>query len=121
MLIYFASKSGLDIEGLGRETVETLIANKLVENFEDFYSLTYEELISLPQWKEKKTKNLLEAIEKSKNSEQEKLLPALGIRYVGKQTSKLLINTFGSIKNIFSASSEEINNIHGISESVSVH
>jgi len=119
MLIYFASKSGLDIEGLGRETVETLITNKLVKNFEDFYSLTYEDLISLPQWKEKKTKNLLEAIEKSKNSEQEKLLPALGIRYVGKQTSKLLVNTFGSIKNIFDASSDEINNIHGISESVS--
>ena len=119
MLIYFASKSGLDIEGLGRETVETLISNKLVENYEDFYSLTYEQLISLPQWKEKKTQNLLEAIEKSKNSEIEKVLPALGIRYVGKQTSKLLINTFGSIKNIFNASSEEINNIHGISESVS--
>ena len=119
MLIYFASKSGLDIEGLGRETVETLIANKLVENFEDFYSLTYEELISLPQWKEKKTQNLLEAIEKSKNSEQEKLLPALGIRYVGKQTSKLLVNTFGSIRNIFDASTDEINKIHGISESVS--
>ena len=119
MLIYFASKSGLDIEGLGRETVETLITNNLVESYEDFYSLTYEQLISLPQWKEKKTQNLLEAIEKSKNSEIEKLLPALGIRYVGKQTSKLLINTFGSIKNIFSASSEEINNIHGISESVS--
>ena len=119
MLIYFASKSGRDIEGLGRETVETLITNNLVESYEDFYSLTYEQLISLPQWKEKKTQNLLEAIEKSKNSEIEKLLPALGIRYVGKQTSKLLINTFGSIKNIFSASSEEINNIHGISESVS--
>ena len=119
MLIYFASKSGLDIEGLGRETVETLIANKLVKNFEDFYSLTYEELISLPQWKEKKTQNLMEAIEKSKNSEQEKLLSALGIRYVGKQTSKLLVNTFGSIRNIFDASTDEINKIHGISESVS--
>ena len=119
MLIYFGSKSGLDIEGLGRETVETLISNQLVENYEDFYSLTFEQLISLPQWKEKKTKNLLDAIEKSKNSDLEKVLAALGIRYVGKQTSKLLINTFGSIKNIFSATSKEINNIHGISESVS--
>ena len=119
MLIYFGSKSGLDIEGLGRETVETLISNQLVENYEDFYSLTFEQLISLPQWKEKKTKNLLDAIEKSKNSDLEKVLSALGIRYVGKQTSKLLINTFGSIKNIFSATSKEINNIHGISESVS--
>ena len=82
MLIYFGSKSGLDIEGLGRETVETLISNQLVENYEDFYSLTFEQLISLPQWKEKKTKNLLDAIEKSKNSDLEKVLSALGLSLI---------------------------------------
>ena len=118
-LIYFASKAGLDIDGLGRETIETLIANNLVSKFEDFYSLEYNQLIVLPQWKEKKTRNLLNAIEKSKNADIERILPALGIRYVGKQTSKLLINTFGSIKEVFSASFDEINSIHGISDSVS--
>ena len=118
-LIYFASKAGLDIDGLGRETIETLIANNLVSKFEDFYSLEYNQLIVLPQWKEKKTRNLLNAIEKSKNADIERILPALGIRYIGKQTSKLLINTFGSIKEVFSASFDEINSIHGISDSVS--
>jgi len=118
MLIYFASKSGLDIEGLGRETVETLITNNLVESYEDFYSITYEQLISLPQWKEKKTQNLLEAIEKSKNSEIEKLLPALGIRYVGKQTAKLLVNSFGSIENCFKANEDYLQNMHGNADSI---
>jgi|TARA_B100000902_G_scaffold389346_1_gene436329 DNA ligase (NAD+) len=118
MLIYFASKAGLDIEGLGKETVETLIENNLVNSYEDFYSLNYEQLISLPQWKEKKTKNLLDAIEQSINTEPIKVLSALGIRYVGKQTSKLLINKFGSINAIFESNKEEIEKIHGISVSV---
>ena len=118
MLIYFASKAGLDIEGLGKETVETLIENNLVNTYEDFYSLNYEQLISLPQWKEKKTKNLLDAIEQSINTEPIKVLSALGIRYVGKQTSKLLINKFGSINVIFESNKEEIEKIHGISVSV---
>jgi DNA ligase (NAD+) len=118
MLIYFASKAGLDIEGLGKETVETLIENNLVNSYEDFYSLNYEQLISLPQWKEKKTKNLLDAIEQSINTEPIKVLSALGIRYVGKQTSKLLINKFGSINVIFESNKEEIEKIHGISVSV---
>lgn len=118
MLIYFASKAGLDIEGLGKETVETLIENNLVNSYEDFYSLDYEQLISLPQWKEKKTKNLLDAIEQSINTEPIKVLSALGIRYVGKQTSKLLINKFGSINVIFESNKEEIEKIHGISVSV---
>ena len=118
MLIYFASKAGLDIEGLGKETVETLIENNLVNTYEDFYSLNYEQLISLPQWKEKKTKNLLDAIEQSINTEPIKVLSALGIRYVGKQTSKLLINKFGSINAIFESNKEEIEKIHGISVSV---
>ena len=118
MLIYFASKAGLDIEGLGKETVETLIENNLVNSYEDFYSLNYEELISLPQWKEKKTKNLLDAIKESVTSEPVKILSALGIRYVGKQTAKLLINNFGSINSIFESSIQEVEKIHGISGSV---
>ena len=118
MLIYFASKAGLDIEGLGKETVETLIENNLVNSYEDFYTLNYEELISLPQWKDKKTKNLLKAIEESIKAEPVKILSALGIRYVGKQTAKLLINNFGSINSIFESSIKEVEKIHGISGSV---
>ena len=117
-LIFFASKSGLDIDGLGRETVEVLISNNLVQSFEDFYNLTFEQLIVLPQWKDKKTNNLLEAISKSISSHPYDLLSALGIRYIGNQTAKLLLNSFGSLNEVFNASTERIEGIHGLSTSV---
>ena len=117
-LIFYGSKSGLDIDGLGRETVEVLLNENLISSFEDLYTLTYEQLINLPLWKEKKTINLLDAIESSIESEPAKLLSALGIRFVGKQTSKLLVNSFGSIEKVFNASESELQNIHGISDSV---
>ena len=117
-LIFFGSKSGLDIDGLGRETVETLLNENLISNFEDLYSLNYNQLINLPQWKEKKTINLLNAIKESINVEPSKLLAALGIRFVGKQTSKLLVNSFGSLESVFNADKLDLQQIHGISDSV---
>ena len=117
-LIFFGSKSGLDIDGLGRETVETLLNENLITNFEDLYNLTYDQLINLPQWKEKKTINLLNAIRESIDAEPSRLLAALGIRFVGKQTAKLLVNSFGSIENVFKANETDLQNIHGISDSV---
>ena len=117
-LIYFGSKSGLDIDGLGRETVETLLNENLITSYIDLYSLKYEQLINLPQWKEKKTLNLLDAINASIDSDPARLLSALGIRFVGKQTSKLLLKSFGSIENVFNSKDEDLENIHGISDSV---
>ena len=98
--------------------MEVLLSQNLISSFEDLYTLTYEQLINLPQWKEKKTINLLDAIKSSIESEPAKLLSALGIRFVGKQTSKLLVNSFGSIEKVFNASVSELQNIHGISDSV---
>ena len=117
-LIFFGSKTGLDIDGLGRETVETLIDENLITSFIDLYYLKYEQLINLPQWKEKKTVNLLDAIKASIDSDPSRLLSALGIRFVGKQTAKLLLKSFGSIEKVFNAKDEDLENIHGISDSV---
>ena len=117
-IIFFGSRAGLEIDGLGKETIETLIVNKLIENIEDIYDLNYDELISLPQWEEKKTKNLLNAISNSVKSEPEKLLTAIGIRHIGKRTAKQLIQNFGSIRGVLDASKDKIETIHGISESV---
>ena len=80
--------------------------------------MKYEQLINLPQWKEKKTLNLLEAINSSIDSDPARLLSALGIRFIGKQTAKLLLNSFGSIENVFNSKDEDLENIHGISDSV---
>ena len=117
-MIFFGSRAGLEIDGLGKETIETLIENKLIENVEDIYDLNYDELISLPQWEEKKTTNLLNAISNSVKTEPEKLLTAIGIRHIGKRTAKQLIQNFGSIRGVLDASKDKIETIHGISESV---
>jgi len=118
-IIFFGSKSGLEIDGFGRETVETLLENKLIENVEDIYSLKYEDLINLPSWEKKKTNNLLNAIKSSTNASPEKLLTALGIRFIGKRTSQLLIQNFNSIDGVLNAKESDIERIHGISVSVS--
>ncbi len=118
-IIFFGSKSGLEIEGLGRETVETLLESKLINNVEDIYSLKYEDLIDLPSWEKKKTNNLLNAIKSSTNASPEKLLTALGIRFIGKRTSQLLIQNFNSIDGVLNAKESDIESIHGISNSVS--
>ena len=108
----------MEIDGLGKETIETLIENNLIKKVEDIYDLKFEELISLPQWEEKKTNNLLKAISKSINTDPEKLLTAFGIRHIGKRTAKQLIQNFGSINGVLDATKEKIETIHGISESV---
>ena len=118
-LIFFGSKSGLEIEGLGRETIDILLTEGLIEDISDIYNLKYNDLIKLPQWEEKKTNNLLSAIASSTNAPQDKLLTALGIRFVGKRTAQLLIQNFNSIDGVFSADKSSIENIHGISRSVS--
>ena len=118
-IIFFGSKSGLEIDGLGRETVETLLESKLINNVEDIYSLKYEDLINLPSWEKKKTNNLLNAIKSSTNASPEKLLTALGIRFIGKRTSQLLIQNFNSIDGVLNAKESDIESIHGISISVS--
>ena len=118
-IIFFGSKSGLEIEGLGRETVETLLESKLINNVEDIYSLKYEDLIDLPSWEKKKTNNLLNAIKSSTNASPEKLLTALGIRFIGKRTSQLLIQNFNSIDGVLNAKESDIESIQGISISVS--
>ena len=82
------------------------------------YYLKYDQLINLPQWKEKKTINLLDAIKESISSDPSRLLSALGIRFIGKQTAKLLINSFGSIERVLNAKKQDLENIHGISDSV---
>ena len=118
-IIFFGSKSGLEIDGLGRETVEILLESKLINNVEDIYSLKYEDLIDLPSWEKKKTNNLLNAIKSSTNASPEKLLTALGIRFIGKRTSQLLIQNFNSIDGVLNAKESDIESIHGISISVS--
>ena len=117
-IIFFASRTGLEIDGMGKETIESLIKFDLISELEDIFNLKYEDLIKLPQWEKRKASNLITAIKKSIESPPSRLLTALGIRFIGKRTANLLIQNFGSIDDILKAKDEQLENIHGISSSV---
>ncbi len=107
-IIFFASRAGLEIDGMGKETVEILLSTGLIGDIEDIFNLKYDDLVKLPQWENKKASNLINAINKSTNSQPSRLLTALGIRFVGKRTVNLLFQNFGSIENILAADSNQL-------------
>ncbi|MBN2096202.1 NAD-dependent DNA ligase LigA [Candidatus Peregrinibacteria bacterium] len=88
----FVSRSAFDIDGLGEKVIEQLIDAKLAEDPADLFTLKYEDLMQLELFKDKKTQNLLDAIEKAKLVPLPRFLFALGIRYVGAETAELLAN-----------------------------
>jgi len=118
-LIFFASKNGLDIEGLGRETIELLLESNIILSIPDIYRMTKEDLLELPFWKEKKADNLLKSIQKSLLSDPQRILVAFGIRHVGTRTALQLLQAFGSIRNVFEVTAAQIESIHGLSTTVS--
>jgi len=87
---HFVSRYAFNIEGFGGETIEDLILEGKVVDPADLFTLTYEDLITLPLFKEKKTQNLLQSIEKAKRVPIERFLFALGIRHVGRETADIL-------------------------------
>ncbi len=87
---HFASRYALNIEGLGIETVDTLIEAGLVSDYGDIFFLGESDLLKLPLFKEKKAENLLAAIEKARTIPLERFLFGLGIRHVGRETAELL-------------------------------
>lgn len=89
-LEHFVSRKAFDIDGLGEKVVEQLIDEKLIEDAADLFTLRYEDLIQLELFKDKKTENLLEAIEKAKLISVPRFLYALGIRYIGEETAELI-------------------------------
>ena len=107
-LEHFADRSAMDIDGLGKETIEALASVGLVKDVADFYRLRREDLIDLPRMGEKKVSNLLAAIEASKTAELRKFIFGLGIKEIGASGAKSLANHFGSLEALQSASEEEI-------------
>jgi DNA ligase (NAD+) len=87
---HMASRYAFNIEGLGSETVQTLIAEDLVSDAADVFYLTYDGLIGLPLFQEKKTENLLSQIGKAKRVPLDRFLFGLGIRHIGRETAEIL-------------------------------
>jgi len=95
---HFISRKAMDIEGLGGETVALLVNEGLISNYSDLYELTKEQVIPLERMAEKSAENLINGIEASKQVPFERVLYALGIRYVGETVAKKLAKHYKSIE-----------------------
>ncbi|MBL7074675.1 NAD-dependent DNA ligase LigA [candidate division KSB1 bacterium] len=111
---HFASRGAMDIEGLGTAIVEQLIENNLIRDFSDPYFLEADDLIPLERMAEKSADNLIRAIEKSKERPFEKVLFALGIRFVGATVARVIARHFGSMDRLKSATCEELEAVYEI-------
>jgi DNA ligase (NAD+) len=87
-IFHFASKGGLDIDGLGPKLIDQLIDSGLVTNPADLFKLTHSDLVGLERMADKSAQNLLNAIEKAKRPDLARLIFALGIRHVGEHRPK---------------------------------
>ena len=105
---HFIGRKAMNIEGLGSETIDLLYEKGLLLKISDLYSLNKNELTILERLGDKSVENILYAIEESKNKPFEKVLFALGIRYVGETVAKKLANNFKNI-NILSKATLAIN------------
>ena len=105
---HFISRKAMDIDGLGGETVDLLRKEGLIQNYADLYELTVEKVLPLERIAEKSAKNLINGIEKSKEIPFEKVLFALGIRFVGETVAKKLAKHFKSIDNLMAADFETL-------------
>ena len=107
-IVHFVGRKAMDIEGLGGETIELLWQNGLIRDIADIYSLDPIKLASLPRLGEKSAANILEGVRQSKEVPFERLLFALGIRFVGETTAKYLATHFRTLDNIAAATVEEL-------------
>ena len=113
---HFASKEGMDIDGLGLKIVEQLVDNGLIKNIADIYYLKEEEIASLKKNGKKFANNLINSINESKNNDLSKLISALGIRHIGVKSAKGLAKKYNKIEEIQNASFEELSNINDVGE-----
>jgi len=111
---HFISRKAMNVYGLGNETIELLYHQGLLVSYADLYTLTYDQLIPLERMADKSVQNILDAIEQSKTIPFERLLFALGIRYVGQTVAKKLAISFGSIDVLAKANLETLTQVDEI-------
>ena len=111
---HFSSRDAMDIEGLGEAVVDQLVTEGLITNYADLYDLKKEQILNLERMAEKSAQNLIDAIQKSKQQPFERVIYALGIRFVGKTVAKDLAKAFPSIEQLESASLEELTSVDSI-------
>ena len=115
---HYISRKAMDIDGLGGETVDLLRKEGLIQNYADLYDLRVGQLIPLERMAEKSARNMIEGIERSKEIPFEKVLFALGIRFVGETVAKKLAKHFKSIDYLMTASFEQLINADEIGDRI---
>ena len=113
-LLHFASRSSLDIQGLGEALVEQLLGAGLVRDIADVYRLDAEQLAELPRMGEKSAANLLEQIEASKTKPLHRLIHGLGIRHVGERAARVLAGRIHSLEALAAAPVEQLEQVEEI-------
>ena len=115
---HYISRKAMDIDGLGGETVDLLRKEGLIQNYADLYDLTAVQVIPLERMAEKSAQNMIAGIEKSKEIPFEKVLFALGIRFVGETVAKKLAKHFKSIDHLMTASFEGLIDVDEIGDRI---
>ncbi|WP_214986480.1 NAD-dependent DNA ligase LigA [Tenacibaculum dicentrarchi] len=115
---HFISRKAMDIDGLGGETVDLLRKEGLIKNYADLYDLKIEQIIPLERMAEKSAQNIIAGIEKSKEIPFEKVLFALGIRFVGETVAKKLAKHFKSIDKLMTADLETLISVDEIGDRI---
>lgn len=117
-MVHFTSRKAMEMEGFGEETIDQLYEAGLIRNMADIYDLKYEQLIKLDRMADKSVKNLLQSLEDSKKIPFERVLFALGIRYVGETVAKKLARGLGSMDKIKSSSIKDLTNVDEIGDKI---
>lgn len=115
-LKHFVGRRAMNVEKIGEKLIEQLYDENLVRSFSSLYSLQKRDLLSLERQGQKSVENILASIEKSRHTTLERLIFALGIRFVGEQTARALASTFKTVDGFLSATLEELVGVEDIGE-----
>ena len=115
---HFISRKAMDIDGLGDETVALLVNSRIIKDYSDLYKLKVQDVINLERMAEKSSINLIEGIKKSLKIPFERVLYALGIRYVGSTVDKTLAKHYKNIDRLISSSHIELESVDEIGEKI---
>lgn len=115
---HFATREAMDIEHLGPAIVDQLVEAKLIKDVADLYDLKKEDLLKLERFADKSAQNVIDSIAGSKDRPWDRLLYALGIRMVGRNTASLIAQHFEGLEDLFDAKGEKLEDISGIGPKV---
>ncbi len=113
-LIHFVSRDAMNIDGSGEAVVDQLLKLNKLHTFADIYKLTFDDVMLLELFKEKKANNLIQAITESKKQPLNKLIFALGIRHIGEKSAQILADKFSNIDNFILATKEDLLSVNEI-------